>query len=116
MTDSINVAVGVVEGKVIARWRNPTSEIVFDPKNAYTVGIHLSRAAMEAHRGSKSPEKDLEFIADELATVKVEVTDVQRLAMVLQVATIIRTLTTEKREPMYIAEHCVDAVLRETAR
>ena len=112
---SVDVAIGVVDGKVIAQWKDPTTEIAFDPKNAYSVGMHLARAAMEAQRG-KPTGKELEFIAGELATVKVEVTDLQRMAMIQQVATIIRTLLDQKRTPGYMAQHCVDAVLRETAR
>ena len=86
------------------------------PEGATALGLDTgARAAMEAHQG-KANGKEIEFIAGELATVKFEVTDLQRMAMVQQVATIIRTLLDQKRTPGYIAQHAVDAVLRETAR
>ena len=115
MSDAVDVAVGVLDGKVIARWHEPTREITFDPKNAYTVGMHLARAAMEAHQG-KPTGKELEFIAGELAQVKMVVSDIHRMAMIQEVASIVRTLMDQKRNAGYIATHAVDAVLRETAR
>lgn len=110
-----DVAIGVVDGKVVAHWHEPTNEIVFDPKNAYSVGMHLARAAMEAHQG-KPTGSELEFIAGELAEVKMKVTDMHRMAMIQTVASIVRTLIDQKRNAGYIAQHCVDAVLKETAR
>lgn len=115
MSDSIDVAIGVFEGKVVAQWKDPTASIAFDPKNAYMVGMALSKAAMEAHRGSKNGE-DVGFLADELTTEKKKVSDLERMALVMQVSTIIRTLIDQKRTPGYIAQHCVDTVLAETAR
>lgn len=112
---SVDVAIGVVEGKVVAQWKEPMTEITFDPKNAYSVGMHLARAAMEAHNGHATG-KETEFIAGELAQVRIKVSDLQRMAMVHQVATIIRSLLDQKRTPGYIAQHAVDTVLRETAR
>ena len=113
MIDSIQVAIGVVDGKVIAQWHEAITSIAFDPKNAYLIGTQLAKAAMEAHRGSAT-EGDIEFIMDELRQVKIEVNDMQRAAMIASVATILRTLF--DRGPDYCAPHCVDAVLRETAR
>ena len=115
MSDSVDVAIGVVGGKVVAQWKEPTTEITFDPKNAYLVGTHLARAGMEAHNGAATG-KEMEFIAGELAQVKVSVSDLQRMALVQQVSTIIRTLTDQGRKTGYIAKHCVDTVLAETAR
>ncbi len=112
---SVDVAIGVVDGKVVAQWREPTTEITFDPQNAYSIGMHMARAAMEAHQG-KASGKELEFLAGELAQVKVKVSDLERMAMIQAVATIVRTLIDQKRTPGYIAQHAVDAVLRETAR
>ena len=115
MSDSVQVAIGILDGKVIAKWHAPVSEIAFDPKNAYAIGIALSRAAMEAHQG-KATGKESEFIAGELAQVKVKVTDAQRMALVMTVSTIVRTLMDQKRSAGYISQHAVDAVLQETAR
>lgn len=115
MKDSVQVAVGVVDGKVVAKWHSLINEIVFDPQNAYSVGMHLARAAMEAHQGKPSG-KELEFIAGQLAEIKVKVSDLERMAMIQTVATIVRTLMDQKHNAGYIAQHCVDAVLRETAR
>ena len=112
---SVDVAIGVVEGKVVASWHAPLTEISFDPQNAYLIGVSLSKAALEAHRGSPDTgSKDLMFIAEELASQKVEVTDLQRQAMVNKVTSILQGL--KNRPTAYQAVHCVDAVLQETAR
>ena len=113
---SVDVAIGIVRGKVIAQWKDATTEIVFDPKNAWMVGIALSKAAMEAHRGSPQESKDLEFIAGELATTKVKISDAQRDALIGKVATNIKTLLLQNRTPGYIAMDAVDTVLADTAQ
>lgn len=112
---NVDIAIGVFEGKVIARWLEATREIMFDPANAYKVGLALSHAAIEAHEGTRQ-QKDIEFIGEELAQIKIVVTDAQRDMLVATVATILATLIEKKMTPGYIAMHCVDAVLRETAR
>ena len=112
---SVDIAIGVVDGKVIARWHEMTDEIIFDPHNAYTVGTALSKAALEAHRGNGSPG-DMEFIAGELAEVKVKVSDTKRNFLIVQVAGILRSLITQNKSPAIMAAHAVDAVLQETAR
>lgn len=115
---SVDVAIGVENGQVIAKWREPISEIAFDPKNAYMVGIALSKAAMEAYRGSKNNAHgdDLAFIHDELAQVKVKITDVQRVALINEVSTMIKTFRTQQKSDGYLAMQAVDRVLAETAR
>lgn len=113
--DSVSIAIGVVDGKVVAQWKDPTNEIVFDPKNAYMIGIALSKAAMEAHRGAPS-SKDLDFLAGELSTQKIKVSDTQRDALIGKVATNIKTLLLQNRTPGYIAMDAVDTVLADTAQ
>ena len=114
--DSVDVAIGVFDGKVIAQWKDATTEIVFDPKNAYMIGIALSKAAMEAHRGNSSDSKDLEFLAGELATQKVKITDARRDLLIGKVATILKTFAEQGRTPGYCAMHAVDTVLADTAQ
>ncbi len=117
MSDSVDVAIGIVKGKVVAQWRKPTAEIVFDPANAYKIGLALSKAALDAHRGERGDTgKDVAFIDGELAQVKVEVSDEKRLYLVNAVATILKTLLEQGKTPGYCALHAVDMVLRETAR
>lgn len=112
---SVQVAIGVVDGKVVAQWREPCSEITFDPQNAYSVGMHLARAGMEAHNG-KPTGKELEFIAGELAQVKIKVTPEQRMAMILNATHMVRSMQDQKRTPGQIAVEVVDKVLQETTR
>jgi hypothetical protein len=116
MSESVDVAVGVLDGKVVASWHEPVREITFDAKNAYQVSLALGRAAMEAHSGRATTDKELAFIEGELKQVKITVTDTHRDFIIAQVATIIRSLIDQKRSPGQIALHCVDAVLKETAR
>jgi len=116
MSESVDVAVGVVDGKVVARWPDPLTEITFDAKNAYQVSLALGRAALEAHGGKPTGDRELKFIEGELKQVKITVTDQHRDFIIAQVATIIRSLLEQNRTPGQIALHCVDAVLKETAR
>lgn len=113
--DSIDVAIGIVNGKVVAQWQSPTNEITFDPKNAWVVGVALARAAMEAHRGHPS-DKDLDFLASEFSTQKVKISDAQRDKLIGKVATQVRTLLLQNRSPGYIAMDAVNTVLAETAQ
>ena len=115
MSESVDVAVGVLNGKVLARWRDPTSEIEFDARNAYQIGLALCRAAMQAHRGSPGA-KDVQFLKGELAEVKKTVSDLERMAMIQKVATIVRTMVDRNAQAGTIAAHAVDAVLRDVAR
>lgn len=115
MSENVDVAIGVVGAKVVARWIEPVTQIEFDAANAYKVGLALSHAALEAHKGARK-SKDVEFIDGELAQVKLVVSDVLRDMLIASVATIVKTLQDQKKTPGYIAMHCVDAVLRETAR
>ncbi len=112
---SVDILIGVQDGQVIAKWEEVANHIIFDPQNAYQVGMALSKAGMEASRGT-AQKGDTQFIEGELREMKVKVSDLQRMGMVMQVATIIRTMVDEKRTPGTIAQHCVDIVLRETAR
>jgi len=114
----IDVAIGVENGMVIAQWREPTQHIEFDAKNAYMIGLALCRAAMEAHRGSKNgePRDDLAFIGDELSQSKVKISDLQRVALINEVSTMIKTFRTQAKSDGYLAMHAVDRVLAETAR
>ena len=106
---AIDVAVGVVEGKVVARWREPMTEIAFDPHNAYTVGEALARAAHEAHYGAApSAAMDRSFIADQ---IKARITDQIRDAMIMKVASILQSKIERRDSPGRIALRVVDAVL-----
>lgn len=109
---NVDIAVGVVEGKVVARWQMAADQIVFDPQNAYNVGMALAAAAMEAHKGMPVSADD--FLAGEAR--KPKITDGQRDILIGIVATQVKTLIERGRSPGYIAMHCVDAVLQEVSR
>lgn len=115
MTDSVAVAIGVFDGKVIAKWHAPVDQITFDPKNAYTVGLALSKAALEAHRGS-SVNGDADFVAGQLTEQRITITDAQRDLLIGKVATMLKTFIDQGKWPGYIAMHAVDLVLSDTAR
>src|SRR6185312_11714760 len=85
MSDSVDIAIGVVDGKVVARWQAPITEIAFDPKNAYKIGLALSKAALDAHTGTKRDAKaDVEFIDGELSQVGIVISDQKRDYLVAQ--------------------------------
>ena len=106
MTD---VAIGVVEGKVVAKWNEPTTQIVFDAQNAFQIGEALARAAHEARFGEKVPS-DMSYLQQQ---IKARVTEELRDKLVTRVAHIIRSTQERKRTPGFVAMSAVDAVLRE---
>jgi hypothetical protein len=112
----IEVAIGIVDGQVIAQWHEPTNEIVFDPKNAYLVGLALSRAAMEAHDGASGTKDDIAFVDGQLTSSRITVSDVQRVAFINKVSTILKTFIDQGKSPGYMALHVVDTMLAETAK
>lgn len=113
--DSVQVAIGVFDGKVVAKWPSACDQIVFDAKNSYLIGMALCKAALEANRG-RADKGDTEFIAGELTERKMVITELQRDALIGQVATQIRTLVNKHASAGTIAMHAVDTVLQETTR
>lgn len=113
MADSVQVAVGVFAGKVVTRWQTPCEQIEFDPKNAYTVGLAMARAAREAHEGKPAPDGFDAFFSSE---AKMQIGDEHRLRIISVAATMLRTLIARGDKADMIAIHVVDAVLQETTR
>lgn len=105
MSDSIDVAVGVVNGKVVAKWHRATAEIVFDPNNAYSVGKALSNAACDAAGTTPLMMGD---------TAKMKITMEQRARMLIISGKIVRSLMEQGKQAEHIAAHVVDFVLQET--
>ena len=115
MSENVDVAVGVVNGKVVAQWHKPVNEIVFDPKNAYTVSLALGRAALEAHKGSAGADT-IDFVAGELVDQKIRISDARRSMLVMQASTILKSLREQSKPDGYCAQHIVDLVLADTAK
>ena len=106
---NVDVAIGVVEGKVVAKWPDPITQIEFDPQNAYQIGEALARAAHEARYGAK-PESDESYIAGQ---VRSRVTEDLRVKMVQRIALMLGSMERHRRTPGQIAMALVDAMLRE---
>ena len=108
---SVDVAIGVFEGKVIATWQKPTTQIVFDPQNAFQIGEAMARAAHEAKYGAP-PQSDGGYIAEQ---VKARVTENMRVRMINRVVLMLGSMQRQKKTPGHIAMALVDAILREVA-
>lgn len=109
--ESVDVAIGVMEGKVVAQWHKPLQQIVFDPQNAFQIGEALARAAHEARfPGEKIP--DGSYIAQQVRARNLDnirVRAINRLTVIMQ-SDNYRTWSPGKQ-----AMHLVDAILREVA-
>jgi hypothetical protein len=103
----IDVAVGVVNGKVIARWQQAVEEIAFDPNNAYTVGTALRNAARDAAGDSL-------IIAE--PDQKMEITMEGRARILIIAGRILRSMQEQGKTPEQITLHVVDYILGETTR
>lgn len=104
---SVQVAVGVVEGKVVARWRELASEIAFDPGNAYSVGTALRNAARDA-TGDRIIGSD--------PNPKMEITDEQRARVLIICGKIVKSMMEQGKTAEQITVHAVDYVLGETTK
>lgn len=114
MSDPINnveIAIGVVDGKVVAKWHEPTQCIVFDPQNAFDVGEALARAAHNA-RFPGEPLPDANYIANQ---VRARLTENLRVRMINRVSLMLETETFRSWTPGKRAMHLVDAIFREVA-
>ena len=87
VSESVDVAIGVLNGKVVASWHTPMTAIEFEPKNAYQIGMALSKAAMEANRGYAAVGDEL-MIGSEL-TREQRITDALRDKLVQKIAFLI---------------------------
>ncbi len=120
MTNAVQVLVGVEKGHVELSMREDESgryaQGRFEPKYAYQLGKQLCEHALVAQSGGKGTDRDTTFIDGELKSVRIKITDEQRMALILQATNIIRSMTDQKRTPGQIAVEVVDKVLQETAR
>lgn len=106
--DSVDVAIGVVDGRVVARWRDPTSEIVFDPQNAFQIGEAMARAAHEARFGVAPTDES--YIAGQ---IRARVTENLRVRAINRVVLMLGSMERQGKAPGHIAAQLVDAILRE---
>lgn len=105
MGNEVDIAVGVVNGKVVAKWHRATAEIVFDPNNAYQIGKALSNAACDAAGTTPLMMGD---------TGKMRITMEQRARILIIAGKLLRSMTEQGKHPEQIAVHVVDFVLQET--
>lgn len=114
--NAVQVLVGVVNGIVNAkvRWDDTGrfEDMHFEPKEAYEIGIALSKAAMEAHAGQPVGGAD-DFIRNESL---MKITDEGRARILVIVGKMVRSLMDQGKSPEQITMHAVDFVLQETTR
>ncbi len=104
---NIDVAVGVVNGKVVARWHVPVSQIEFDPDNAFQVGTGLRNAACDAV--GTTPEMMG-------GPGRMELTNEARARILVICGKIVRSMLEQGKTPEQITLHVVDHVLSETTK
>lgn len=111
LNESIHVAVGDQNGKVVLSFDRPIQNWVLDPQNAFQIGEAIAKAAHTAKFG-KVPQADGSYIAQQ---VKARVTDEIRARMVLQAGFALRSMLEQNRKPEYIAAEIVNRILSEVA-
>lgn len=111
-TGNIDVAVGVVEGKVVAQWHRPVTQIVFDPQNAFQIGEALARAAHEARFPGEKLPSDRSYLAEQ---VRAKLTEDLRVRMINRVSLMMQGEQFRTWTPGKQALHLVDAIFREVA-
>lgn len=108
---SVDVALGIHDGKIVMTWRTPTSIITFDPENAFQLAEAIARSAHEAKFG-KVVQTDKSYLAQQ---IKYRVTDEIRGRMVLEAGFSLKKMLEQDRGPDYIAKEIVDRILSEVA-
>lgn len=108
-THNIDVAIGVVDGKVVAKWHQPTTTIVFEPQAAFQIGEAMARAA-HAARFPGDKLDDRSYIAQQVRSRNIE--DI-RVRVINRVSIMLETEQFRLWTPGKRAMHLVDAVLRE---
>lgn len=106
---SIDVAIGVEDGKVIARWHIPSTMIAFDPQNAFNIGEALARAAHEA-RFPGEALTDGSYLA---AQIRARITEDVRDRLVTRVALMLNSLRASRHTNGELALQIVDVILVE---
>lgn len=98
------VAVGERSGKVVLTFSKPIQWLPLDPENARQIAEQMAKSAYTARYGREPTGEPRSMITEKL-----------RKHMRSRATIIIRTLMEENRGPGYIANHVVDAILRELA-
>jgi ABC-type cobalamin/Fe3+-siderophores transport system ATPase subunit len=111
MTDTTQVALGAVEmhlgidnGKVMQRFKEPTLLVLYDPQNALDVAGRIADLAFECRDGVK-PVSD---------TLKAELVERHRMTLTARVAHMLHSLREDKtRTDGQVAQAVVEACLKE---
>jgi len=103
---NVDVAIGVVGGKVVARWHHAVTQIVFDPDNAFQVGTGLRNAACDAT--GVTPEM--------MGASKTELTNEARAKILIIAGKILRSMLEQGKTAEQATVHVVDYILSETTR
>lgn len=106
------VEVGISDthtGLVLMHFGHPVDHFTMSPEQASTMAEHMSRAAFKCHYGREAPERGSELARQ----VKAKAVDELRPRLIARAELTIRSLLEQEKSLAYIAEHTVDAVLRE---
>lgn len=105
----LEVAVTVHDGKVVLHLSQSRDYFVLTAAQASAMAEHLARNAYEAHYGKTAPDRGSELARQ----IQAKAVDEVRPRLITRAAHIIRSLTDGGKSFEYIAEHAVDAVLKE---
>jgi len=108
---STNIAIGIHNGKVVIHWHQPTTQISFDPQNAFEFGEQMARTAHKARFGEDAPS-DGSYLAQQ---VRQRLTEDLRDRMVTRVVHIIRSQQERKKSPADVARSVVDVIFAEVS-
>jgi len=108
---SVDVAIGISQGKVLIHWQRPTTYIAFDPQNAYEFGEMMARTAHKARFGEDAPD-DRSYLAQQ---IRARVTEELRDRMVIRTMHVIRSLQEKNKSPDFVAKEVVDTIFAEVS-
>lgn len=109
---SVDIAIGIHQGKVVIHWHQPTTQISFDPQNAFQFGEQIARTAHKARFGTEAPN-DGSYLGQQ---IKAKLTEDLRDRLAIRAGHIMRTLLEKGKAPEWIGKEIVDAVFSEVDR
>lgn len=105
-TENVEVAMKVMNGKVLMTWPVPRAHIFFEPQAAFDLAEHMARAAHRAKFPGEQMPEDFSYLAQQ---IKQRLTDAMRDRLVIRLRTALPSLLVSK-DLNYVAQQMVDTI------
>lgn len=104
--ENVDVAMKVVQGKVLMTWPQPRAHIFFEPQAAFNLAENMARAAHNARFPGEKLPSDFSYLAQQ---IKQRLTDEMRDRLVVRVRTMLPSVL-ESKDLNYVARQVVDTI------